>query len=118
MKKSFVTSVMVLALTVAALAAPKVKKQDLVLVKDSEVAGTVLKAGDYQVAVEGGTATFYHNGKIVATFAVRNQEVPEKFQQSAVAYDTGSRNLREIRMAGSNVKLVVEGSVSGAANGK
>jgi hypothetical protein len=122
MKQRLVMVVMVLSLSVAALAAPptspKVKKQDLILFHDSEVAGTWLKAGDYQIAVTDGTATFYHNGKVAATFAVRDQEVPAKFQQSSVVYDAGGHNLLEIRLAGSDAKLLVEGTVSGAASGK
>jgi hypothetical protein len=118
MKQRFVTVVMVLSLSLAALASPKVNKKDLILFKDSEVAGTWLKAGDYQIAVTDGTATFYHNGKVAATFAVRNEEVSQAFRQNTVVYDAGTRNLREIRLAGSEAKLLVEGTLSGAASGK
>jgi hypothetical protein len=122
MKQRFVMAVMVLSLSVSAFASAqtstKVKKQDLILFHDSEVAGTWLKAGDYQIAVAEGTATLYHNGKIKATFAVRNEEVPQAFKQSSVVYESGSRNLREIRLAGSDAKLLVESTVSGAASGK
>ena len=122
MKQRFVMVVIVLSLSMAALASPlpsaKVKKQDFILFRDSEVAGTWLKAGDYQIAVAEGTATIYHNGKVVTKFAVHNEEAPQVFQQNSVVYDAGTRNLREFRLAGSDVKWLVESTVSGAASGK
>ena len=115
MKKGFVMVLVVLALSVAAMAAPKVKKQDFELLRVSEIAGTQLQPGDYQVSVDGGTATVYRNGKSVATFAVRSEQGPVKYQVNAVVYQEDRRSVTEIRLAGTATKLHVEGSAAGIA---
>ncbi len=120
MKKGFVMFVTVMALSVAAMAAPKAKKQNFELLRDSEIAGTQLKPGDYQVSVDNGIATVYHNGKSVGSFTVRSEEGATKFEGTQVVYSTDDHKVIEIRLAGTSTKLHVEApaGVSGAASGK
>ena len=115
MKKTFVCALTVLALTLTAAAEPKTKKQDLKLFWSSEIAGTQLKAGDYQVSVDGSQATLYRGGKRIATFAVHSEAVTEKYEKNSVVYEGNERAVKEIRLAGSAAKLVVDGPATSAA---
>jgi hypothetical protein len=122
MKKGLVLTLAVLALSVAGMAGPKAKNPGFKLPWDSEVAGKNLKEGEYQVSVEGGTATISRNGKTVLTIAVRSEEgtVPYR-DNNTVAYGPDGRHVAEIRLAGTTTKLLVEGpapAASGAAGGK
>jgi hypothetical protein len=120
MKKGFVLALAVFTLSLAAMASPKTKKQDFRLLRDSEIAGTELKAGQYQVSVDAGMATIYHGGKQVANFAVRAETVPQKFDDNAVVYESNGHSVLELRLAGSATKLRLEANqaMSGSASGK
>jgi hypothetical protein len=121
MKKSFLLTVVVLALSVAAMAGPKVKTHGFTLLWNSEVGGKELKEGDYEVAVDGDTAKISRNGKVVWTVAVRSEEVATKYENNSVGYGPDGRHIAEIRLAGTNTKLHVEGpapAAPGMASGK
>jgi hypothetical protein len=115
MKKAIVCAVTVLALSLTAMASPKAKKQDLALFLTSDVAGTQLKPGQYQVSVEESQATLYRDGKAVATFPVRSETAAEKFPANSVLYDGPSSKVLEIRLGGTTTKLVLDGSNTSAA---
>ena len=110
MKKALVFVVTLLALTLAAAAAPKGHKHDLTLLNDTQVGGVTLKAGDYWVEVDGGTATFYRGSKAVAKTAVHAQDAGEKYRSTSVVYSSNGHALLEIRFGGGSSKLIVEGS--------
>src|SRR5258708_40180408 len=109
MKKGFVLAVTVVALSLLASAAPKVKRQNVKLFLETQVAGTQLKPGEYQVAVEGDTATVFHNGKEVAKTAIRSEDAGHKFETNSMLYGEDGKTLREIRLEGAKNKVVGEG---------
>lgn len=104
-----------LMFALAASAAPKNKKQDVTLFNDTVVAGTQLKAGEYQVAVEGNTATFYRNGKEVAKSAVEGQDAGHKMTSTSLVYAPDGHQLLELRLSGSTSRLVISGSTAAGA---
>ena len=114
MRKGFVLAVTVLAFTLVASAGPKAKKQAVTLFLDTEIAGTQLRAGDYQVAIENGTAIFFRSGKEVAKTAVRGEDAGQKYETNSMVYGEDGKSLREIRLGGSKTKLVIEGGALGA----
>jgi hypothetical protein len=112
--KGVVFASAVLALALAASAAPKSKKTDITFFVDTNVAGTQLKAGDYQVAVEGNVATFYHGGKEVAKSAVESRDAGRKITSTSLVYATEGRSLLELRLSGTSSNLVLSGSATSA----
>jgi hypothetical protein len=112
--KGMVCATVVLAFAMAAAAAPKGKKSDITFFGDTTIAGTQLKAGDYQVAVEGNVATFYKHGKEVAKSAVASQDAGHKVDKTSVVYAEDGRVLLELRLSGSSSHLVLSGSAPSA----
>jgi hypothetical protein len=112
--KGIVFATVLLVFAMAAAAAPKGKKADIIFVAETNVAGTQLKAGDYQVGVEGNVVTFYRNGKEVAKAAVESQDTGQKITSTSVLCDTNSHSLLELRLSGSTSKLVLSGSAASA----
>jgi hypothetical protein len=68
---------------------------------------TELKPGDYKVEVNGEKATF-RAGKNTAEAAVKIETGSEKYSQTTVRYSNGDGkyHIQEIRLAGTNTKLV------------
>ncbi|HVT95205.1 MAG TPA: hypothetical protein VHD76_20295 [Bryobacteraceae bacterium] len=70
--------------------------------------GTPLKAGDYSVKVDSGKATF-QRGKDTAESPVKVETEMRKYPSTIFKYTTegsGTMHLTEIRLAGTNTKLV------------
>ncbi len=118
--RGFVFTVTVLAIALTASAAPKAKRQAIRLFNDTQVAGTQLKPGEYQMAVEGDVATFYRDGKQVAQTAVQSQAAGRKFDSNSLVYAPDGKSLIEVRLSGASDKLVIGGNVSagGTAAGR
>ena len=118
--KGMVFATTVLAFALAASAAPKSKKTDITFFGETKVAGTQLKAGEYQVAVEGNVATFYRDGKEVAKSAVESRDAGGKITSTSVVYAQDG-SLLELRLSGTASKLVLSGpaaSAGGSAAGR
>jgi hypothetical protein len=81
----------------------------ITLFQPSQVEGTPLAAGDYNVTVMGDKAIFAQ-GKHTWTVAVKIQNDPAKFDETSIRYDSraGQQNITEIRIGGSKTKLVFE----------
>jgi hypothetical protein len=116
MRKGSILAVVLVAFTLTAVAAEKVKKHSFKLFSTTDVNGVELKAGDYQVAFADNSATFYRNGKEIAKAVARTEEAAAKFERNSVLYLGDERTLSEIRFEGSKQKVVLEG-VSAKAGG-
>ena len=103
MTKKLVISFLMLALAVACA-----KTYHVTLFQPSVIAGTELKAGEYQLKLEGDQLTV-KNGKIVAQATVKVEQNGEKYSRTAVRYHNGDGKYRvqEIRLGGTNIKLVL-----------
>ena len=85
------------------------KRHAFKLFGPSEVNGTVLKAGDYTVAIEQGNAVFYKEGKEVAKAPAHSEENGSKYAVNSIVYGADERVVNEIRLGGSTTKLVLDG---------
>lgn len=101
MAKKLVITFLMLALAVASA-----KTYYVTFFQPSVIGGTELKAGEYQLKVEGDQLTV-KNGKIVAQAAVKVEQNGVKYSRTAVRYNNGDGRYRvqEIRLGGTNLKL-------------
>jgi hypothetical protein len=78
------------------------------LFQPSIVANQELKAGDYKVVVDGDKMTI-SQGKTSVTADVKTETAESKFDKTSVRYQNGDGKyrLREIRIGGTNTKLVL-----------
>ena len=81
----------------------------LTLFQPSYVPGTQLKAGDYKIEVDGDQVVFRQGRKSRAEAAVKVETNGEKYRSTSVRYDNGDGKYRiaEIRLGGTNTKLVI-----------
>ncbi len=72
------------------------------------VNGTELKAGEYKLEINGGKVTL-SNKKTSVDASARVEAAAEKFRSTTVCClgDNGKYNLQEIRIGGTNQKLLV-----------
>jgi hypothetical protein len=112
MKKLFVCFGVALAIAAAA------EKGRVTLYETSTVNGTSLKPGEYRIVVDNGKAILTQ-GKQRVEANVTVQPAESKFGSTSVRYATGDgkMNVSEIRLGGTNTKIVFEGVESGAAAG-
>jgi len=100
-KKFFVLFAMAAAL--ASAATYRVK-----LLQPTVIAGTTLKAGDYKLQVQDNKAVFTA-GKSTAEAQVKVESADQKFASTSFRYDRaadGTLKLQEVKIAGTNTKLV------------
>jgi hypothetical protein len=71
-----------------------------------KVAGNTLPAGDYQVVVSDSTATFKHNGKVVAEAKGEWKKLTSRETQDAIVRDADGRVL-EIHLEGRDSCFVI-----------
>ena len=78
------------------------------LFQPSTLNGVDLKPGDYKIQVNGDTLTM-QNGKTKAEAPVKTEQNAEKFGATSIRYSNGDGKMRitEIRVGGTNTKLVV-----------
>lgn len=83
------------------------KTHTIMLHNPTSIGGTELKPGTYKMQIEGETVTIT-NGKQSATSNVKVEEADEKFSRDSVRYTEadGKMKVREIRVGGSNTRLV------------
>jgi len=108
MKKVVRASLIFLTLFVAVAAVAKTKRYDVELAQSVQAAGTQLKAGTYQVEVDGNSLVFYQKQKEVAKVPVRSEDLQTKNEATSVTL-TGDK-LIAIQLSGTKTKLVVEGA--------
>jgi hypothetical protein len=93
-----------LTLFFALIVVAKPKRYEVIL-PAVQTAHTQLKAGTYQVEVEGATATFFLGNKEVCKVAVRTEELAKKVDSSSVEV-TGDK-LVSIELVNSKIRLIV-----------
>ena len=115
MRKTFVFSIILLTLTLAASAGPKAQKVAISFSAPTTVAGVELKAGDYQLVLsaDGSVATFYRGSSEVLKAAVHAQANGTKY--SFTELDRANETLKEIHLAGTTTALVIDGPAKSAA---
>ena len=100
--------------TLALAAASAGTSYRVTLYQPATVNGTTLKPGDYKVEVTDGTVSF-KQGKITAEAKAKVEEVANKVLSTTVDVDGDTKQLKEIRLGGTNKVIVLE--KSGAASG-
>jgi len=81
----------------------------ITLFQPAIVNGTELKAGDYKITLKENRATL-SSGKTSVEANVRTETADSKFSSTTVRYGNGDGKYRvqEIRLGGTNTKLVFE----------
>ncbi len=87
-----------------AFAASNTYKVDVA--QDSLIEGKTLKAGQYKITVENGTATLKH-GKDTIQVAAKQVTETSKVPATELLYQNGN-TLQEIRLGGSNTSIVFD----------
>lgn len=77
------------------------------LFQPSMVSGTELKAGEYKLTIDGGTATMI-KGKEKVEAAVKMETADTKFASTSVRYadQGGKMKVQEIRLGGTTTRVV------------
>jgi hypothetical protein len=107
MKKTLLLSVMVFGATAFASSDKPFK---ITLTQDSIVEGKTLKAGDYKVSFENGTAMI-KQGKDVIQVPAREENDAMKFESNSLVYQDDGK-LSEVRIGGTHTKIVFDGDSS------
>ena len=85
------------------------------LLDDSVVAGKQVKAGDYKVELKDNNTAVLVHGKKSIEVPAKTETSPTKFSQTEIQYSSDN-NLQEIRVGGTNTKIVF-GVANTTANG-
>ena len=101
--------------TLALAAASAGTSYRVTLYQPATVNGTTLKPGDYKVEVTDGTVSF-KQGKITAEAKAKVEEVANKVLSTTVDVDGDTKQLKEIRLGGTNKVIVLEKSGSASGN--
>jgi len=80
------------------------------LTQDSIIEGKTLKAGDYKVSFENGTAVI-KQGKETIEVPAREETESNKFSSTSLMYQNDGK-LSEVRFGGTHTKIVFEGASS------
>lgn len=108
MRKVAKASIIFISLFLAVAAMAKAKRYEVQLSNTVEAGGTQLKAGTYQVEVDGNSLVFYQGKKEIAKVPVRSEELQTKNEETSMNMSGGK--LTAIQLAGTKTRLVVEGS--------
>jgi hypothetical protein len=110
--------VALLMLTLA-LSVASARSFDVTLYKSSVVAGTELQPGDYKLELNG-TKMVLKNGQSSAECDVRVEISGKKFDHASVRYGErdGKFIMREIRLRGTDMKLVLAEPAGSTAGGQ
>jgi len=101
-------------LTAGALTLSAAETYKVSLHQDAVVDGKQVKAGDYKIEIKDNTAVL-KQGKQSIEVSVRTETAPSKFASTQVQY-TNSNNLQEIRIGGTNTKLVFGANSAGTGS--
>lgn len=93
---------------IVALAVASAKTYTVTLFQDSVLAGTELKAGDYRLDLTDSKIVV-KSGKQVVESPVKVEKGDTKFSATTVRYANadGKFRIQEIRLGGTNLKIVV-----------
>ncbi len=110
MTNKFMLSFAAAALMVASAA----EKHNITLFQPSVINGTELPAGDYRMELDGDKMVL-SKGKQKVEASVKTEQADAKFSSTSVRYSNadGKYKVQEIRLGGTNRKLVLGGAQSG-----
>lgn len=80
------------------------------LLQDSVIEGKALKAGEYKLSFENGTAVF-KQGKEAVEVPARQENQASKVSTTVLQYQDGT-NLQEIRLGGTHTRIVFDNNSS------
>ncbi len=100
--------------TLALAAASAATSYHVTLYQPAQVNGTTLKPGDYKVELTDGTVTF-KQGKTTTEAKAKIETGANKIVSTTVDVDGDTKQLKEIRLGGTNKVIVLEktGTASG-----
>jgi hypothetical protein len=75
------------------------------LLDDSNIGGKQFKAGDYKVELKDSSTAVILKGKKSVEVPVKEETAPSKFSTTEIQY-VGDHKVQEIRIGGTNTKLV------------
>jgi hypothetical protein len=113
MKKAAVTFASLFVL--AALATANAKTYSVELFEPSVVAGTELKAGTYHIDVMDSSVVI-KGGNTLITVPAKLEKADTKYPSTSVRYEVsdGKREIKQIKLGNTNLKLVLGGGSSDA----
>lgn len=82
--------------------------------QDSTIDGKQVKAGDYKVEVKDNNTAVLKHGKQAIELPAREETSPSKFDTTELQY-TNNNDLQEIRVGGTNTKIVFGANGTAAA---
>ena len=100
--------------TAALMVASAAEKHNITIFQPSVVNGTVLKPGDYRLELDGEKMTL-SKGKEKVEAAVKTETADNKFSSTSIRYANadGKYKVQEIRLGGTNRKLVLGDTQTG-----
>jgi hypothetical protein len=110
---------LVVCLALAGLAIASAAQHRVTLFEESIVNGTTLKPGDYKLVIEGDKAVL-SRGKQLVEAPVSVQKAESKYGTTSVRYNSGDgkQRVQEIRLGGTDTKVVFESGAAAAAGGR
>ena len=85
------------------------------LLDDSTIGGKQFKAGDYKVELKDDSTAVVLKGKKAVEVPVKTETSPTRFSTTEIEY-VGDHQVKEIRVGGTNTKLVF-GDINTPSNG-
>ena len=108
-----------LLMVTLALSVASARSFDVALYQPSVIAGTQLQPGEYKLELNG-TRMVLRNGATSVECNVTVEVAEKKFDRGSVRYDesNGKSLVREIRLRGTDMRLVVPGPGGSSAGGR
>lgn len=96
------------ALLTVALSMASANTYRVNLFQPAVLAGTELKAGEYRLELDGGRIQL-RNGQVLVEADVKVENVPQQHRNTSLRLEneSGRMHIREIRLGGTNLRLVV-----------
>jgi len=110
---------LVVSFALAGLALASAAQHRVTLFEESVVNGTTLKPGEYKLVIEGDKAML-SRGKHKVEAPVSVQKADAKYDKTSVRYANGDgkQKVQEIRVGGTDTKVVFEAAPTAAAGGR
>ena len=110
---------LVVSFVLAGLAVASAAQHRITLFEESVVNGTTLKPGEYKLDINGDKAML-SRGKQKVEAIVSLQKADAKYGATSVRYNAGEGKYRvqEIRVGGTDTRVVFDGAANAAAGGR
>lgn len=106
MRKVASAFVIFMSLFLAVAAMAKAKRYEVQVSSTVQAGENQLKAGTYQIEVDGNSLVFYQGKKEIAKVAVRTEELQTKNEETSMNMSGGK--LTAIQLGGTKTRLVLE----------